>query len=288
MASSDRAMISRQVKMAELQEDISTGIRVNRPSDDSSAYGQARRLEGLSSRYGQYQDNIESSESWVNHTQDALNQLVEQFQEIYERGIASQSNVFDADDRDAEATRIEDLIGDLTTVLNAKEGEEYLFAGSRTKTPPFAFAGTTVTYNGDTNGRARQISDDVRVDININGDQVLNTGAGFTITESVEDLAAAIRAGDATQFETALGRVITARDHLIDLGSEAGSVVNRLDAANAQLREADFRLDSMRSLLEDTDMTQAIVEFQEQQTGLQAALKVTSQIMQTSLIDYIR
>lgn len=285
---SERALQTLQRDLARFQEQMSTGLRVNRASDDATAFAQARKMERLNNRYEQYLRSIDSSHSWVNHTQDNLDEIADRITEAYERGIRAASNVYDPADRDAEATRLEGIIDEVVDLLNARDGDEYIFAGSRSTARPFDIVAGAVVYNGNGAGRTRRIGDDQQIDINISGDRVLDTGAGFTITQSIQDLADAVRSGDPAQLQTGLDRIITARDHVFDLGAEAGGIANRLDLAATQLRDASLRVESQRSQFEDVDMTEAIMEYQRAQTGYQAALKVTASVLQTSLLDYLR
>ena len=287
-AASDRALQMVRRDLARVQEQMSTGLRVNRASDDVPAFIEARQMEKLNNRYTQYLRTISSTQAWVDHTQDALDGIADRIAEVYERGIRANSRVFDADDREAEAASVESTIAEIVDQLNTQHGDEYLFAGSRTTAQPFDLVAGVVVYSGNSAGRTRQISDNQRIDVNLSGDSIHDTGAGFTITESLQGLADAIRSGDPALMETALEDVATSRSHVLGRGAEAGGIANRLDLAATQLRDATFRVESRRSELEDLDMTAAIVEYQRAQTGFQAALKVTASVLQTSLLDYLR
>ena len=287
-AASERALDLARRDLARLQEQMSTGRRVNRASDDAPAYAQARQMERLSNRYAQYLRSIDGAQSWVDHTQDALNGIADRLAEAFERGLRTKSESFNADNLDAEASRIESILAEAVDTLNGKHGDAYIFAGTNTTVRPFDQTPGGVVYNGNGAGIARQIGDDQRLDINIAGDSVHDTGAGFTITESLQDLADAMRSGDVTLMEAALERVATSRDHVIDKGAEAGGIANRMDLAATQLRDATLRVETRRSQLEDVDMAEAIMDYQRTQTSFEAALKVTASVLQTSLLDYLR
>ena len=285
---SERAMERARRDLARLQEQMSTGLRVNRASDDAPAFMEARKMETLNKRYAQYLRSIDSAQAWVDHTQDALNGIADHVAEAYEQGIRVNGHVLDADGREAVASRVEAILAEVVDQLNTRHGDEYLFAGSRTTAQPFDVVAGVVVYNGNSAGRTRQIGDTQRLDVNIPGDSIHDTGAGFTITESLQNLADAIRSGDPALVETALEDVATARTHIVERGAEAGGIANRLDLAATQLRDATFRVTSRQSELEDVDIAAAIVEYQRVQTGFQAALTVTASVLQTSLLDYLR
>ena len=104
-AASDRALQMVRRDLARVQEQMSTGLRVNRASDDVPAFIEARQMEKLSNRYTQYLRSISSTQSWVDHTQDALDSIADRIAEAFERGIRANSHVYDADDREAERQR---------------------------------------------------------------------------------------------------------------------------------------------------------------------------------------
>ncbi len=287
-AASERALERVRRDMARLQEQMSTGLRVNRASDDAPAFIEARHMERLNNRYDQYLRTIGSAESWTDHTQDALNDIADRITEAYEHGIRAKSDTFDASNRDAEANLVEAMLTEVVDLLNSKNGDEYIFAGTNTTVKPFDQTPGGVVYNGNDAGRTRQIGDDQKIDVNITGQSLHDTGAGFTVTESLQELADAIRSGDQALMETALENVTTARDHVLDQGAEAGGIANRLDLAATQLRDASLRVTTRQSQVEDVDMAEAIMDYQRAQTGFEAALKVTASVLQTSLLDYIR
>jgi flagellar hook-associated protein 3 FlgL len=289
-AFSDRAIQARQRELARLSEQIGTGKRVNRASDDPSSFAQARRMDVLTERYTQYQRSIDAARSWTDSTQKSLDDLAELFTRAHEAGLRASNGSLNASDGEIIAKELEALYTEVLDTLNTKSGEEYLFAGSRTTVTPFTEDGVTgeVEYNGNANGRKRTIGHDLSMNINISGDRIHDTGAGYTITESLQNLIDSIRAGDPAAVSTALGQVEQSRDHVVDLGAEAGTLASRLSLAEDQLTDAMLTVESRRSELEDADVAELFMLFQKEQTGLTAALQSAASILQTSIMDYLR
>ncbi|QXD17141.1 flagellar hook-associated protein FlgL [Rhodocaloribacter litoris] len=280
--------------LSRLQEQLATGRRVNRASDDAGAYAQARRLEVLIDRYDQYERSLTTAQAWVVATQDALDDLAELFTTAQEEGIQAANDSLSDEDRDALAASLENMFQEVLDRLNTRLGEEYLFAGTNTTVRPFEqdFSGTAdgagVTYYGNGGARLRAVGPDLDVGVNLTGQRVLDTGQGFTITEAFQGLIDAIRTHDSAQIQTALDNVITARDHLLDMGTEAGNLANRLDRAGEYLRDARFEFERRRSAHEDADLAETITELQRTQTNLQATLQVMASLNQTTLLDFLR
>ena len=290
-ASAQRALTERKADVARLQEHLSTGRKVNRASDDAQAFGQARRLDVLSNRYEQYERSISAARSWTDHTQQALDELAERFTEVYEQGIRGASDTFSEADREKAAVRIEQIRDDVARTLNREIDGEYLFGGTRTDRPPFNEDGTLAAADYDAIGgsRVRQVGPGLEIDLGVGGERLhVYAEGGATITDAMQGLADALRSGDAEQMDEAIGQVQKARDHVIDLGAEAGDTANRLDQARGQLQEAGLAVQGRRSELEDADLAETYLGLQTAQTSLQAALKVTASTLQTTLLDYLR
>lgn len=287
-ASSRQAVQARQMELARIQEQLSSGRRILRASDDPSAFTEARQMEVLNDRYNQYLRSIDASQHWVDHTQDSLDGLAELYTEAYEQGVRINNSSFSDGDREAEASRLEAILDNVVDTLNARSGGEYVFGGARSNVQPFTLGGGVVTYNGDGGSRERFIGRTLRMDINIDGQRLHDTGQGFTITGALQDLIDAVRSGDPTQMDSAIQEMTVARDHVIDLGGEAGSMANRLELAANQLRDASFMVEARRTKLEDVDFAEALADFQKAQVGLQAAVRVASTVLNTTLMDYIR
>ncbi|WP_457651501.1 flagellar hook-associated protein FlgL [Rhodocaloribacter sp.] len=290
----ERMLQVRQRDLAGYREQLSTGLRVNRPSDDAPSFSRARKLEVLTNRYDQYERSIVTAQSWVDHTQENLNTLADLFTSAHEEAIQAANDTLSDEDREAIASSLESSLSEILDVLNTKVGDEYLFAGTNTTVRPFEQDGSAtadgagITYYGNDDGRTRAVGPDVDLDVNITGQRILDTGSGFTITEAFQGLIDAVRTNDATQIDTALGDLITARDHILDTATEAGNLANRLGQINDQLGTARIEFESQRSYYEDADVTEVVLDLNRTETSLQATLQMMATIRQNTLLDFIR
>lgn len=115
------------------------------------------------------------------------------------------------------------------------------------------------------------------------------TAAGTrTIYEILDDSIAAIRAADSTQRGVSLGEVRNALDHVIVAQSRQGVRSQRLEAEKDRITDRQLQLAESRSVLEDTDLTEAIANVQAKLTTLQAAQGAFARISQQTLFDLIR
>lgn len=289
----DRAISLHRKDLALSQEQLATGRRVNRASDDASAYATARAMETLENRYDQYARSIGAANYWVDSTQDALDGLADLFANAYENGIQGGTDTLNDDDRAILAEELESTLQEVLDGLNRQAGGEYLFAGTDTQTTPFVLDGAAgsdaagVSYYGNAGDRVRAVAPGLDLAVNIPGGDVLTTDAGTTITDALQNLIDALNADDTDAIQDATAQVAEARDHLIDLGSRAGTIAERLNLSETQLQDVSLLAAQRRSEAEDADLAEVAVQLQQSQTGLQAALQVTASVRQMSLLNYL-
>ena len=278
-----RALPGVRAELSRLNEQLATGLRIHRASDDPTAFAQARSLRFVEDRLAQHERSIGAARTWVDQTGAALDGIHELFVQAQEIGLRGANGVLDREDF---ARQIESLRDELTTRLNSRSGTEYLFAGNETGTAPLHADGTLAA--GDFSGtRTREVAPGVTLAVNVPGTEALSVG-GTPATALLTALADAIRSGDPAATTAALSGVEAGRDHYSRLAASNGDTSRRLLAAADSVAQHAFATADRRSTLEDADLATVIGELQRRQTGLEAALRATAASTQPSLLDYLR
>lgn len=290
--------------IAGLSEQLSSGKRINRASDDPAGFEQARRLDLLSKELSQYQRSIGAATKWNNATQNNLDTIIERFARAQELATQAANDTLNDGDRAAIATELRSLRGEVIDRLNAKLGDEYLFAGNATQDPPFdaATGAPNAGYNAIDDARNRTIGPDQQLKVNITGEEIHQMDSGDSIVDALDNLIDAVDpttpnppplgggpapADPSDAIQNGLDAVTQARDYVINQGTRAGLIAQRLESATSQLDSAALQADARRSELEDVDFAEAISTLQRKQTSLQAALQVTARVKQVSLADFL-
>lgn len=114
------------------------------------------------------------------------------------------------------------------------------------------------------------------------------------VFQVMEDVMVALRTptgSQTAQLTQSLGRALTeidsAHERVLSARSQAGEWLNRADSVENLLADRQVDYEAEKSGLEDLDMVQGISDFQNQQTGLQAALQSYAQIQKLSLFQYV-
>lgn len=275
--------------LAKYQQQLSSGKRVTKASDDNIAFATSRQLNNAVRKNEQFQTNISSGLTKARFAQDALNGMIDVLIDFKRIGVNAASATLDGQDRENLADQVAGLKEKIVEMGNTEFNGAHLFAGTNSDTPPFALDATAPGGVSDTSNAKSldtQISDTSRVAVSVTGDKLRNTGSGdlFEIMQNMED---ALRANDATAVNATLDTADSAINHVTSLASGLGSNINRMEFLDEQLKSQVITQEGEISELTDTDYAEAISNVQKQETSYQAALSVHSRIIQTSLLDFL-
>jgi flagellar hook-associated protein 3 FlgL len=198
--------------------------------------------------------------------------------------------------RTSIAREIDELTSSVKEFANSSYKGQFLFGGIRTDAPPWPMdevAGVpNDTFGGETGTVARQIGPGVSVQINGDLYNVLGDGqaAGDDgLLDVLRDISANLKAanGDGLRAQD-LPRLDDNLAALLDARALNGARSNRLDSALGRLQELEEATTGQLSETEDVDIAKAMIDFSSQQAAYQAALKAGANIVQASLMDFLR
>lgn len=171
------AFQQQQQKLAKLQQQISTGVRLTKPSDDPAAASKILQLEQTVSLNLQYQSNINLAEQRLNQQDAVLANYDSLLTRVRELAIQANNAPVDTVSRNAIAAEIDERLNELLSLANTIDGNgDYLFAGYQNNTAPFTRATTGsrdfVSFNGDDGVRSVQISENRQLEVDIPGRKI--------------------------------------------------------------------------------------------------------------------
>ena len=169
-----QAFSNQQVKLATLQQQISSGVRITKPSDDPAASARVLELQQSIQLYEQYQRNIITADNRLSLQDSTLSGAENLLQRIRELALQGNNDNYDLVDRQAIAAEIDQLRQGLISIANTTNGDgEYLFAGFQNAQQPFTPTTTGsishVVFNGDNGQRSLQISQSRQVNVDTSG-----------------------------------------------------------------------------------------------------------------------
>ncbi len=169
-------------RLAEAQEVVSTGRRLNRLSDDPGGALRALDLRGVERSLDQYERNIDQGRLFLEETDQVLGQVGEILQRAKELALALANDTQTAQDRQGAATEVRELRSRLLSLANTLVAGRYLFGGFRNGSAPFAGGLGGVTYSGDGGEISIPVSASANTALNLPGNRVFQ---GTEIPEGV-------------------------------------------------------------------------------------------------------
>jgi flagellar hook-associated protein 3 FlgL len=283
-------MRTAQESIQRLQQQISSGRRIDRPSDDPSAAGTILDMRGQLRAAEQYQRNIGQAISRIEAEEAALGQLDDALSRALELAVSQADGLATPETRSQVLAEVQTLMQFAVSLGNTRWGEGFLFGGQQALTQPFDPADPLRARTPD---EMALLDQPHRIEIsprqlsatNHNGAEVfLHTGALAALSE----LAAALESGDGDAVRDSIGSLRAGTARVQDLLGDVGGRYNQFQNTSEALRYASMSAIRLQSELEDLDMAEGMVKLAARQGVLQAAFMSTSQILSMRLTDYLR
>ena len=121
--------------MTDLQEQLATGKRINRPSDDPEAMSNAMKLRSILESNFQFQDNIQDGIIPLGVQEEALHQVYDILVQVKELTLAGASDSITV--RDSLAAQMTLIHDNLLEVANSKFNGKHILGGTATVSKAF-------------------------------------------------------------------------------------------------------------------------------------------------------
>ncbi len=150
-------ILNKQHEIAKLQEQLATGKRINKPSDDPAMAARSVELRQASSQLGQYERNTNFAESRLSFEETALTSVSNVLMRVKELALSASTDTVSVQDNDIFRIEVEQQLAELIDYANSRDNSgDYIFAGNKARTTPFN-SSNPVTYSGDDESRSIQI-----------------------------------------------------------------------------------------------------------------------------------
>ncbi len=155
-----------------LQTEMSSGKRINKPSDDP--VGTLRDLDYRTelSKISQFSANVSQGQAWLNTYDGILSDIKNMLSEAKDVAISMSNDTYDNSQRSAAANEVQAIFDRMVQISDTKLGGRQMFSGFRTKLEPFQVGATGVTYVGDDGAIEFEIDAGTRQRINLTAAEV--------------------------------------------------------------------------------------------------------------------
>lgn len=184
------SMLEQQKRLSDIQQQIASGKRLLRPSDDPTGAAQILRLEQAVASTNQFQRNADAALNRLTLEESTLKNVGDTLLRVRELAVQANNSTLSSSDRQALAQEVRERLSELIGYGNTRDAnQEFLFSGNRVSTEPFAqTANGSFVYSGDQGQRSIQISSGRQIPDSDSGDEVFinikNGNGTFQINET--------------------------------------------------------------------------------------------------------
>lgn len=285
------------------QNQLSTDSRITRLSDDPIAAVSSIQIGNDLSKNVQFSKNIFDAKAWLTTTEDILSEMNEVLARTSELALQAGNGTYSIAQRTAILKEAEELKDHYISMANTKFAGKYIFGGYNTTSAPFKAQDTAVSYNSiadlsaatageiaaeSAQVRQYKISAGMEFDVSVSGLQVMGYGDD-NIFNLFNGFITALNTDDATAELSEYGAKFTAaQDKILALVSEVGGRQARLDLMTDRAEQENLNLSELHTKVAGIDKARVITHYKMAESTYNAALQVGAQIIQLSLVDYLR
>jgi flagellar hook-associated protein 3 FlgL len=283
------------------QQELSTGKRINQPSDDPYGTSLALQLNNQLANLTSYSNNVTDGTGWTQATNSALTNITNSVQRIRELTVSAANGTQTQADMQASAAEVNQLIDEIKQDANSQYNGQYVFSGAATGTAAYQAGisvppGTSDPYGGDTGQVTRTIGPNTSLAINANLSEVLGSGQTVSgqpagdnlLLNTLRNIADDMQSGNSAALSgTDLGQLDKNFNSLTGLTAGLGATTDRLNMAASRIESLQASETQALSDTQDADMAQTEINYSTQQAALTAALQAGAHIVQQSLMDFL-
>jgi flagellar hook-associated protein 3 FlgL len=292
-------LASRQGK---LQAQAATGQRVTLPEDDPRAMRRVLDMQADSRAISQYANNISVLQDGATASYTAMKSL-KTINDKASELATSADGLSGPEEFDTYAQKIDELLKQAVDAANVTFRGDYLFSGTSDQKPFVAVTDangkiTSVNYTGNTDAVTAEISPGVLsesapVGANTSGNGprglISDSRSGADVFNHLIQLRDHLLAHDGKSVVSAdLPNLKKDEENYLYQYGHNGAIQSRLEVATNLSKDQTFSINQEVSGLVDADLAETMVRLNQVQSAYTAALQSGGQILNTSLLDYLK
>ncbi|MCM3743885.1 flagellar hook-associated protein FlgL [Sporosarcina luteola] len=270
-------------KMGKLQDQLNTGKKVNRPSDDPVVVMKGMGYRMQVDKVAQYQRNLGEVHNWLDSSDDALDKVGSALHRAKELVTSAANGTMSSSDREKVTSELNQLREHIQNLANTKVGDKYIFSGTKTSTA--LYDGQSYPMPSSNSNAPTPFEKDVEIEVFDGVSLKVNTN-GLAVFKEIDDLFASFTVD--SDFSKAIADIDKRLDKVLTTRSEIGARQNRVEMMENRLSSQEASAKKLMSENEDIDYEKVITDMITQESIHRAALSVGARIIQPSLVDFLR
>lgn len=270
-------------RLGEYQDQLATGKKINRPSDDPVVAMKGMYYRTDLTEIEQYKRNLSEIYTWVESSESGMEQANSVLQRTRELVIQGKNGSNSAEDRQAISREIEQLKEDLVSIANTQVAGKYIFNGTAIDKAPVS-TGNPPVVNNNTDDFTVEVSSGITLKANVNPDNVFNQ----KLFDTLQGIQTGLDNNDMSNMDSLFSDLDDQMNSLLAERSELGARYNRLELVEDRIDTQEVIANRIISDNEDADIERVITDLKTQESVHRAALGVGARIIQPTLLDFLR
>lgn len=271
-------------KMGKLQDQLATGKKITRPSDDPVVAMKGMYYRTNLTEIQQYKRNLSEVYAWMDNSEAAIEHIGTVMHRARELMVQGMNDTYSQEDRDAMAAEIAQIKEDFAQVANTQVAGRYIFNGMTIDKPRVIDASDPSTVSTENDPFMVEVSKGIKLQANVNVNNVFNQ----EIFQMWNDIEGALKSSDSEK----LGQLLNDFDKQTEViqaeRSELGARYNRLQMVEDRIGYQEVVATRTLSDNEDADIERVITELLTQESVHRASLSTSARIIQPTLMDFLR
>jgi flagellar hook-associated protein 3 FlgL len=270
-------------------QQVSTGKRVNLPSDDPLAAAAMVQNTFDTANVDQYTQNATSTLSRVQTADSALSTVVSSLTLAISLGTEAANGTNNSSDLQSIAVQVQGILNSVVSQANLAYQGGYLFAGTATNQLPYtadSSSPTGYTYNGNNGVNLVPVGESLGVQANVPGSQIFSDPTN-SVLGALGSLVSALQGGSSSVIANATTSVSSALNFVSQQRVLYGNSEAQLNSQDSYLQQETVTLSSRASSLVGVDLAQAATTLSQAETDNNATLAAAAKVLPNTLLNYL-
>lgn len=282
-----RNLMNSQQRMDTYLEQLYTGKKISRPSDDPFVAMKGINYRTQVAEVEQYKRNTGEANNWMDNSDAALDKATQTMQRIRELAVQASNSTYGEGERKNIQEEVNQLKENLIDLANTNVNGKYIFNGTDTGEKPIKNAETNTNHN--TTPVEIEVSKGIRLQVNVDASELFDHNGEDGLFDVIDNLIAKLdEGGDPINIGSSLEGLDKNIDELINARADLGARMNRLELIEHRLDEQKVIVTKTMSDNEDVHFEEAITNLITQESLYRAVLATGSRVIQPTLMDFLR
>ncbi len=263
------------------QEILSSGKRINRPSDDPVGTVKILDYRKSLASLQQYDRNIQKANNRIEFMETVLESAEELV--VDAKNWAVNQAASSTMEREAAVSNVQRIKDHLLQLANSQMGNKYIFAGFQTDNAAFDASGT---YLGDNGYFSTLTSDNAEMRIEADGRRIFQ--GAEDVFDALDDLITGLQTDDVLLIDAQIDRLQGAQAQIQQVRAESGAQYQQLEMTTNQMARFKLTVEDLLEREENANLEEAIINLQNQEMAYEIALNTSARIIQPTLMNFLR